>query len=130
MSVFVDQELRELPHPPITKEQLINYAHASGDKNPIHIDEEFAKNSSIGRVIAHGMISAGFLASHVDKIAKEPNRIKSYSSKFKSIVYPNDTVSTVVAEESVNGEEGYLQLQAKNQHGEVVTEAEAIIEMR
>ena len=40
----------------ITQEQLVRYADASGDHNPLHLDEEFARGTPYGRTIAHGML--------------------------------------------------------------------------
>ena len=46
----------------ITMKQILMYADASGDYNPIHIDEEFAKNSQFGRNIGHGMMVAATIS--------------------------------------------------------------------
>ena len=46
----------------ITMGQIRMYADASGDYNPIHIDEEFGKNSQFGRNIGHGMMAAAAIS--------------------------------------------------------------------
>ena len=46
-----------------TREQIAEYAEASGDHNPIHLDEEFARTVGLPGVIAHGMLQMGLLAS-------------------------------------------------------------------
>ena len=48
----------------ITKEMVINYANTSGDQNPIHIDEEYAKNTDFKGTIVHGM----FLISSISEM--------------------------------------------------------------
>ncbi len=50
------------PRPAITKEQLRAYADASGDHNSIHLDESAARKAGLPGIIAHGMLSAAFLA--------------------------------------------------------------------
>ena len=45
----------------VTQDRVTAYAHASGDHNPIHLDEEFASNTRFGQRIAHGMLSLAFV---------------------------------------------------------------------
>ena len=47
----------------ITDSDIIQFANLSGDKNPIHISEEYAKNSRFKKRIAHGMLSASFFSA-------------------------------------------------------------------
>src|SRR4029079_15816865 len=60
-SVAVGQELPPLVKGPISRDDLKAYAAASGDPNPIHVDEEFAKNAGYPGVFAHGMLSMGYV---------------------------------------------------------------------
>ena len=46
----------------VTQEQINRYAEASGDRNPLHIDPAFAKETLFGRTIAHGLLSLSFLS--------------------------------------------------------------------
>ena len=48
---------------PLTRSDLVRYAGASGDFNPLHHDHEFATKAGLPDVMAHGMLSAGLLAS-------------------------------------------------------------------
>jgi acyl dehydratase len=54
-------EITVLEKGPIEHAQLVRYACASGDYNPIHLDHEAARKSKLDGVIAHGMLSMGFL---------------------------------------------------------------------
>ena len=54
-----------LVKPPIQQIQLTRYAGASGDFNPIHQDDAFAKAAGMGGIFAHGMLSMGFVAQSV-----------------------------------------------------------------
>ena len=46
----------------VTDEMVRKYAEVTGDHNPVHLDEEYAKTTRFGRRIAHGMLSAGFIS--------------------------------------------------------------------
>ncbi len=48
-------------HRTVTQDRVTAYAHASGDHNPIHLDEDFAASTRFGRRIAHGMLSLAFV---------------------------------------------------------------------
>jgi acyl dehydratase len=93
------------------REQIAAYAEASGDHNPIHLDDEFARSVGLPGVIAHGMLQMGLLA----RVAGEPRRLRRLSCRFSGMVQPGDTV-TFRAEER----EGRVQLSAVNQDGEAV----------
>ena len=60
--VQVGDDLPALVKGPIQQIQLTRYAGASGDFNPIHQDDEFARAAGMGGVFAHGMLSMGFVA--------------------------------------------------------------------
>ena len=94
-----------------TKEQIAAYAQASGDSNPIHLDDEFARSVGLPGVIAHGMLQMGLLA----RVAGEPGRLRRLSCRFAGIVRPGDTV-TFRSEERDQA----IQLTAVNQDGQPV----------
>ena len=56
-------DLAPLVKEPVTRVQLVQYAGASGDFNPIHWDPERGQEMGLGGVIAHGMLSMGFLGA-------------------------------------------------------------------
>ncbi len=94
-----------------TREHIAAYAEASGDHNPIHLDDEFARSVGLPGVIAHGMLQMGLLA----RVAGEPRRLRRLSCRFAGMVRPGDTVA-------FRGEErdGRVQLTAVNQDGEAI----------
>ena len=49
----------------VTKETGVAYADVSGDKNPLHLDENYAKNTRFGREIAHGMLLGGYISGMI-----------------------------------------------------------------
>lgn len=94
-----------------TREQIAAYAEASGDDNPIHLDDEFARSVGLPGVIAHGMLQMGLLA----RVAGDPRRLRRLSCRFAGMVRPGDTVT-------FRGEDrdGAVQLTAVNQDGQPV----------
>jgi acyl dehydratase len=72
-----------------TEEQIAAYAEASGDRNPIHLDDAFARSVGLPGVIAHGMLQMGLLA----RVAGEPDRLKRLSCRFAGMVRPGDVVT-------------------------------------
>ena len=47
---------------PVKREQLIQYSEASGDNNPLHLNDDFAKTTQFGGIIAHGMLTLAFVS--------------------------------------------------------------------
>jgi acyl dehydratase len=99
-----------------TKEQIAAYAEASGDHNPIHLDDDFARNVGLPGVIAHGMLQMGLMATVAADAAGGGTRLRRLSCRFAGMVVPADTV-TFTAEPAGNGK---LDLRAVNQRGEPV----------
>jgi acyl dehydratase len=103
-----------------THEQIAAYAEASGDLNPIHLDEEFARSVGLPGVIAHGMLQMGLLA----RVAGPPGRLRRLSCRFVGMVRPQDTVTFRAEPES----DGRVRLWAVNQDGQpVVSKAVAAL---
>jgi acyl dehydratase len=76
---------------PVTRETLVSYANASGDQNPIHQDEAFAKSVGLPDVIAHGMWTMGAVASVLSEWAGDAGRVVEYGTRFtKPVVVPRD----------------------------------------
>jgi acyl dehydratase len=99
-----------------TKEQIAAYAEASGDHNPIHLDDDFARKVGLPGVIAHGMLQMGLMATVAAEKAGGGTRLRRLSCRFAGMVVPGDTV-TFTAEPAGNGK---LELRAVNQRGEPV----------
>jgi acyl dehydratase len=68
----------------------------SGDKNPLHIDPEFARKGGFDRPILHGLCSFGFAGRAIlhSVCESDPARLKSFSVRFMNVVYPGDTLIT------------------------------------
>jgi acyl dehydratase len=90
--VKVDDDLPPLVKGPIQQIQLTRYAGASGDFNPIHQDNEFARAAGMGGVFAHGMLSMGFVAQVVTDWAGAGS-VRKLGVRFAALVRLNDTVT-------------------------------------
>ena len=93
----------------IDRELLKKYADASGDQNPIHQDEAFAKSVGLPDVIAHGMLTMALVGKFISDWAGGSANVKEFSARFtKPVVVPAGkkvdlTVSATVAEVSEKG---------------------------
>ena len=73
----------------INRKTLIDYANASGDQNPIHQNEEFAKSVGLPDVIAHGMLTMALASRFVAQWAGDVSKVKEFSARFtKPVVVP------------------------------------------
>lgn len=123
MSVAVRPVVRTL-----TQAQLNAYADASGDHNPIHVDEEFARGTPFGGTIAHGMLVLALIGEMMYAAFGDAwsggGRLKV---RFKAPTRPGDTV-TASAQllKSGDGASEYA-VQCANQRGEVLIEGRAAV---
>lgn len=132
----VGDGLSPLVKPPITQEQLRRYAEASGDFNPIHLDEEAARRVGLDSVIAHGMLSMAFLGQFVQQqITATPGaQLVSLQVRFASMVRLGDTISCygIVKErkqDAAGSETVQIECWAQNQKGTRVTSGDAIVSL-
>ncbi|WP_329135404.1 MaoC family dehydratase [Streptomyces sp. NBC_01476] len=76
---------------PVTRATLVQYAGASGDFNPIHWNEKFAREVGLTDVIAHGMFTMASAVRVVTDWAGDPGAVVEYGVRFtKPVVVPND----------------------------------------
>jgi acyl dehydratase len=113
----------------LTRADLVQYAGASGDFNPMHTDEVAAKEAGLRSVFGHGMFSAGLLATAVTNWVGVAN-LKRYSVRFVKQSWPGEEFSTRVRVVAEREEEGVrlveLECSLSNQAGEVKVAGEAI----
>ena len=107
------------------------YADASGDQNPIHQNEEFARSVGLPNVIAHGMLTMALVGKYVTDWAGGPAAVKEYSARFvKPVIVPADqkvdlTVSATVSE--INGDQISITLSATSAGVKVLGMAKAVV---
>ena len=83
----------------ITKEDVLTFAKLSGDNNPLHIDEEFAKGTIFGRQIAHGMLTASIVTGLAAELGIFEGTVIAFmgvEAKFLAPVYFDDSIKTEI----------------------------------
>jgi len=100
----------------VTRADLVRYAGASGDLNPIHWSDRVATSVGLPGVIAHGMLQMGILATVAAEATGGPEKLRRMSVRFAGMVVPGDTVTFGATPDG----EGKLDLSAVNQRGEAV----------
>ena len=90
--VKVGDALPTYVHESVTRTDLVKYAGASGDYNPMHHDETLATKAGMPSVFAHGMFSMGLL-SNVLVAFGGASSIKRYDVQFRAITWPADKIS-------------------------------------
>jgi acyl dehydratase len=129
----VSEAFSPLVKPPITLEQLKRYAIASGDTNPIHIDEEAARRVGLDGVIAHGMLSMAFLGQFITQLIADTTgaQLMHFRVRFSSMVHLDDVLTChgIVKERRSEGEREFITIEcwAQNQKGEKVTAGQAVV---
>jgi acyl dehydratase len=76
----------------VTRTDLVRYAGASGDFNPIHHDQTFAEKAGLPTVFAHGMLTAGFLSKCVTDYVGRQN-LRRFRIRFATRVWPGDSIT-------------------------------------
>lgn len=120
--VNVGDTLPALVKTPVTKVQLVRYAGASGDFNPLHTDPEAGKAAGIGQ-IAHGMLIMGFVGEAVSGWVPK-KYLRKLSARFVGMTRPDDviTVTGRITDKNQEGGRNIVrgEVQAINQRDETV----------
>jgi 3-hydroxybutyryl-CoA dehydratase len=114
----------------ITDTVVRAFADLSGDYNPIHIDEEFAKTTRFGRRIAHGMISGALISAVLGYEFKEKRIVYlSQTMKFVAPVFIDDTVTATATVTNIREDKNIVTLETvcTNQNGETTLKGEAVV---
>lgn len=121
----VGDSLNEVILEPVSRLDLIKYAGASGDYNPIHTIDEEAKKAGLPGIIAHGMWTMGNLAKLFTSHYEE-GFIQDYSIRFNGMVFLNDilTLKATLKEKTEN--KLRFNVLAVNQDGKEVIKGEVV----
>ncbi len=112
----------------ITESDVYTFAGLSGDLNPAHINEEYAKGTRFGGRIAHGMLSAGLISAVIGMQLPGPGTIyMGQTLKFLSPVRIGDTVTATVKVTSIDEQRrrAVLETTCTNQEGTLLISGEA-----
>ncbi len=126
LAIGQSAELRKL----VTAEDVEAFARITGDFNPVHMDETFARSTRFGGRIAHGMLSAGLISAALATKLPGPGAIYlSQSLRFMRPVYPGDTIEAKLEVTSVDPEKCFVTCTTEcvNQDGQTVLTGEAVV---
>jgi len=106
------------------------FADVTGDHNPVHVDEEFAKTTRFGRRIAHGMLTASLISAVLaNKLPGEGSVYLGQTLQFVAPVFPGDEITARVTVKGIREGKPIMKLETVcvNQRGEIVIRGEATV---
>lgn len=114
----------------LTRPDLVAYAGASGDLNPMHTDEVQAKASGLPSVFGHGMLSMGLVGRALTDWAGVGN-LKEYRARFTKQTWPGETLTTRIVvtgkQQTAAGKTISVDISLANQDGEVKLAGSAVV---
>ena len=116
----------------ITADDVAVFAELTGDRNPLHVDEGFARSTFFGGPIAHGMLSGSLLSTVIGCLLPGTGAIyRAQSLRFLRPVRAGDTLRATVAVREISTERHELALDTwiENQDGARVIEGEAVVSL-
>jgi acyl dehydratase len=120
--VQVGDEIPQLVKSPLQHLQLVRYAGASGDFNPLHTDPSVGETIGTGGIIAHGMLIMGFVGQMLSDYVG-PQALRKFGVRFKGMTHLDDVITCsgqVTEKHEIDGQ-GLIsgKVQAKDQNGDV-----------
>ena len=106
------------------------FANVTGDRNPVHVDEEFAKTTRFGKRIAHGMLTASLISAVLaNQLPGEGSVYLGQTLKFVTPVFAGDEITARVTVKEIREDKPILKLETicVNQRDEVVISGEATV---
>jgi acyl dehydratase len=120
--VNIGDDIPTLNTKPITHLQLVRYAGASGDFNPLHTDPKVGETIGTGGIIAHGMLIMGFVGQMVSDYVG-PQGLRKFGVRFKGMTHLDDVITCsgkITEKHEIDGETLITgTVQAKDQRGDV-----------
>lgn len=114
----------------ITDEMIRAFADASGDTNPVHLDDDYAASTRFGRRIAHGMLTTSIISAILgNDLPGEGTIYLSQNVKFRAPVFVGDTITAAVELSAYREDKRIATFitTATNQDGTLVLEGEAVV---
>ncbi len=129
-AISLDDDIPVLEMPPLTRQTLAIYCGASGDHNPIHVDIDFARESGLDDVIAHGMLVMAYMGRALTNWVPQA-AIRSFETRFLAMTRIGDaiTVRGRITEkfDDAGTRCARVELTATDQRGEIKTAGGAVV---
>jgi 3-oxoacyl-[acyl-carrier protein] reductase len=116
----------------VSAETIEAFAAVSGDRNPLHIDDDFARNTVFAKPVAHGMLLGAYVSTLVGMHLPGPGALWTQQSfRWLQPVFVGDTVRVMlrVTHKSVGSRTLQVQVEALNQNGVKIMEGEGLVLM-
>lgn len=130
--ISIGSELPPLVKKPTT-EQLVSWGEVSGDHNPIHFDEGFARRQGLPRIIVPGQLVFSFLGQLLSDWIGEPGAIQKLNCSYKGMNFPEETLICrgKVVKQYARANKGYVDchLWAENPQGEKTLSGTATVSL-
>ncbi len=113
-----------------TQDDIEKFADLSGDRNPIHLDEEHAKATRFGRRIAHGMLVSSLISNVIgNELPGIGSIYLGQTLQFLAPVFPGDTITARATVTSVREDKPIVKIETvcRNQRDEIVIKGEATV---
>lgn len=113
----------------VTDKMVQQFAEMSGDRNPIHLNDEFASKTRYGRRIAHGMIAGALISRALVECIGGGGVYLGQSLKFVNPVFIDDTITVTIRIMAVRKEKGIATVETNvtKENGDMVVKGEAVI---
>jgi acyl dehydratase len=122
----------QVPELKVTPDKYLphRYAGASGDFNPIHIDDEFAKAVGLPRNILHGLYSMGLVAKANAALAGgDPRALKRLSVQFRGMGMPEQEITVSGTVKAVEGDRVVVDTEAAQGESQIIRNSEAELQL-
>ena len=120
--VQVGDAIPKLVKSPLSHLQLVRYAGASGDFNPLHTDPKIGELVGVGGIIGHGMLTMGFVGQLLSDYVG-PTALRKFGVRFKGMTHLDDVITctgTITEKYEADGEARIAgKVQATDQNGDV-----------
>lgn len=116
----------------ITQDMIAKYAEVTGDYNPIHVDEEYAKKTKFGKCIAHGMLMGGFFSRCLVDTFGGNGIYLGQEMKFTNPVFVGDEIEismTLIALRKEKGIGTVETIAKRKSNGDICVKGQAVIMM-
>ena len=122
---------QELPELKVTPDRFltVRYAGASGDFNPIHIDDEFAKQVGLPGRILHGLWSMAQVARALTEAAGGPHTLRRLSVQFRGMGVPEQELTVTSTVRAVHDGKAIVDTEAEQAGNKIIRKAEAEVDL-
>lgn len=126
--VNVGDVLPPLTMPPVSRLALALYCGASGDHNPLHVDQDFAREAGLGDVIAHGMLIMAYMGRTLTNWVPQ-QAIHTFGTRFQSMTRVGDAITCTarITDKLAATHAVRVAIEARDQRGELKAAGDALI---